>query len=229
MTKLAILEEREEDKYEHVLSIRRYQNAAQDLVPVPIPVETLAATDPRVKVLVDSVMQSLSSARQSEVQAWEEELLPCEHTLTLSQFAEGDIPPSGMPHFLSPPAIWLNGRTQAWHIARNVTSRRTCGFALPAARLAAGATCTVAWAGTATRSRTLKRVGIQCASSWAPSRLKATPVSSLHTTRCHTRLTIGGQIYIAMRVTTHGLIPSSSYTLPILASTCRRRERRRSR
>jgi ubiquitin carboxyl-terminal hydrolase 5/13 len=101
MTKLAILEEREEDKYEHVLSLRRYQNAAQDLVPIPIPVETLAATDPRVKVLVDSVMQSLSSARQTEVQAWEEELLPCEHTLTLSQFAEGHIPPSGTPHFLS--------------------------------------------------------------------------------------------------------------------------------
>jgi hypothetical protein len=51
----------------------------------------------QVKSLVDSVMQSMSSARQSEVKAWEEEFLPCEHTLTLQQLATGHIPTSGMP------------------------------------------------------------------------------------------------------------------------------------
>ncbi|KAI0249448.1 ubiquitin carboxyl-terminal hydrolase 14 [Lactifluus subvellereus] len=99
MTKLAILEEREEDKYEHVLALRRYQNAntaQEDLVPVAISVETVTRAEPRVKALVDGVVQSLSSARRDEVQAWEEELLPCEHTLTLAQFAEGHIPPSGL-------------------------------------------------------------------------------------------------------------------------------------
>jgi ubiquitin carboxyl-terminal hydrolase 5/13 len=30
-------------------------------------------------------MNSLSSAQQSEVKAWEEEITPCEHTLTLEQ------------------------------------------------------------------------------------------------------------------------------------------------
>lgn len=30
-------------------------------------------------------MQSLSSSRQSEVKAWEEEITACEHTLTLGQ------------------------------------------------------------------------------------------------------------------------------------------------
>jgi hypothetical protein len=48
-------------------------------------------------------MQSLSSARQEEVQAWEEELLPCEHTLTLHQLTTGHIPASGAcapPFFL---------------------------------------------------------------------------------------------------------------------------------
>ena len=30
-------------------------------------------------------MKALSSSQQSEVKAWEEEILPCEHTLTLSQ------------------------------------------------------------------------------------------------------------------------------------------------
>jgi len=43
-------------------------------------------------------MQSLSSARQSEIKAWEEEILLCEHTLTLEQFASGTIPNSGLRH-----------------------------------------------------------------------------------------------------------------------------------
>lgn len=30
-------------------------------------------------------MKAMSSAQQSEVKAWEEEILPCEHTLTLYQ------------------------------------------------------------------------------------------------------------------------------------------------
>ena len=38
----------------------------------------------------------MSSARQSEVKAWEEEILPCEHTLTLQQIATGHISASGM-------------------------------------------------------------------------------------------------------------------------------------
>ena len=43
-------------------------------------------------------MQSMSSARQSEVQAWEEEIIACEHTLMLEQFAVGPIPASGLAH-----------------------------------------------------------------------------------------------------------------------------------
>lgn len=40
-------------------------------------------------------MQSLSSARQSEVKAWEEEIIPCEHTLLLEQLASGPIAVEG--------------------------------------------------------------------------------------------------------------------------------------
>jgi ubiquitin carboxyl-terminal hydrolase 5/13 len=41
-------------------------------------------------------MQSMSSARQSEVKAWEEEITPCEHTLMLQQSPTGSTPASGM-------------------------------------------------------------------------------------------------------------------------------------
>jgi ubiquitin carboxyl-terminal hydrolase 5/13 len=40
-------------------------------------------------------MQSISSARQSEVKAWEEEINPCEHTLTIEQFVSDPIQASG--------------------------------------------------------------------------------------------------------------------------------------
>lgn len=43
--------------------------------------------------LINGVLASLSSARQSEVKAWEEELEPCEHTLTLDQSAATGAPP----------------------------------------------------------------------------------------------------------------------------------------
>jgi ubiquitin carboxyl-terminal hydrolase 5/13 len=63
--------------------------------------ETIPLAEPRVQALVDGAMQSLSSAWQTKVQAWEEELLPCEHTLILGQFSEGHIPPSGARPLLS--------------------------------------------------------------------------------------------------------------------------------
>jgi ubiquitin carboxyl-terminal hydrolase 5/13 len=94
MTKLAIFEEREEDKFEHVLALRHYRNDAAAAT-ITVPAEGIAHADQRVRALVDGVMQSLSSARQEEVQAWEEEILPCEHTLTLHQLTTGHIPASG--------------------------------------------------------------------------------------------------------------------------------------
>jgi ubiquitin carboxyl-terminal hydrolase 5/13 len=106
MTKLAIVEEREEDKYEHVLSLRHYRAAAATATALDAsntifaPAEGIAQTEPHVRALVDGAMKSLSSARQQEVQAWEEELIPCEHTLTLTQLPTGHIAPSGEFSFL---------------------------------------------------------------------------------------------------------------------------------
>lgn len=50
----------------------------------------------QVKTLIDGVMTSMSSARQSEVKAWEEEIGACEHTLTLQQTNDTHIKPNGM-------------------------------------------------------------------------------------------------------------------------------------
>ncbi|KDR73244.1 hypothetical protein GALMADRAFT_100868 [Galerina marginata CBS 339.88] len=93
MTKLAIVEEREEDKYEHVTVVKCWICDSQQGTEIPD-----APSNPKIKSLVDGVMQSMSSARQSEVKAWEEEISPCEHTLTLEQFVSGAIPASGLAH-----------------------------------------------------------------------------------------------------------------------------------
>ena len=95
MKKLAIVEEREEDKYEHVVALRWYGTGREPVQLSVADTTAITAAEPRVRALVDGVMHSLSSARQETVKAWEEELLPCEHTLTLSQLATGHIPPSG--------------------------------------------------------------------------------------------------------------------------------------
>ncbi|KAG5651893.1 hypothetical protein H0H81_007050 [Sphagnurus paluster] len=93
MKKLAIVEDREEDKYETVTVVKCWACDAEKGLELAD-----ALSDPKVKSVVDAVMKSLSSARQSEVKAWEEEILPCEHTLTLHQEANGHIPASGLAH-----------------------------------------------------------------------------------------------------------------------------------
>lgn len=91
--KLAIAEDREEDKYEYVTVIKCWKCDPQGGAELP----GLTA-DTEIQDLIAGVMQSVSSARQSEIKAWEEEILPCEHTLSLQQFSTGHIPASGLAH-----------------------------------------------------------------------------------------------------------------------------------
>ena len=85
-----IIEEREEDKYEFQTVLKCWKcnpERGHELLGL--------SDDSTVKALVTGVMQSLSSARQSEVKAWEEEITACEHTLMLEQNAVGSIEASG--------------------------------------------------------------------------------------------------------------------------------------
>jgi ubiquitin carboxyl-terminal hydrolase 5/13 len=93
LTKLAILEEREEDRWQHITVIKCwYCDPCNGLE-----LSNIASThlDTKAKELTDGVMQSLSSARQSEVKAWEEEIEACEHTLLLTPKPLGHVEASG--------------------------------------------------------------------------------------------------------------------------------------
>ncbi|KDQ18731.1 hypothetical protein BOTBODRAFT_29107 [Botryobasidium botryosum FD-172 SS1] len=90
LKKLAIIEEREEDKYEYTYAFRCWGCGGVEL--------TGLSEDPKGRALIDGIMSSMSSARQSEVKAWEEEILACEHTLTLDQSSSQHIEASGLAH-----------------------------------------------------------------------------------------------------------------------------------
>jgi hypothetical protein len=46
--------------------------------------------------IIDAVLNAMTFARQAEVQAWEQEITPCEHTLCLEQDAEKKLESQSM-------------------------------------------------------------------------------------------------------------------------------------
>ncbi|PWN48819.1 ubiquitinyl hydrolase [Violaceomyces palustris] len=88
--KLAIAAEKEEDKYDFVTTPKclACDEAGQGKV--------LPRTE-KLEEVISGVMKALSSAQQSEVKAWEEEIVPCSHTIELKQVGEArKLEPSGL-------------------------------------------------------------------------------------------------------------------------------------
>ncbi|CDO69813.1 hypothetical protein BN946_scf184803.g11 [Trametes cinnabarina] len=105
MKKLAIVEEREDEKYEYKTVLKCWKCDPVNGLDIPD-----ASNDPHVKSIIDGVMSSMSSARQSEVKAWEEEITACEHTLMLQQDATGPIAASDLAKHLA--TFGINVQTQ---------------------------------------------------------------------------------------------------------------------
>ncbi|KAG5643673.1 hypothetical protein DXG03_000504 [Asterophora parasitica] len=101
MTKLAIAADPSDDEKYDVKTLLRCW-ACDPLKGREIHLDDGASIDPKLKstitALTSALLASPSSARQSEVQAWEEEILPCEHTLTLQQLSAAPISASGLAH-----------------------------------------------------------------------------------------------------------------------------------
>ncbi|KAF9526811.1 hypothetical protein CPB83DRAFT_857268 [Crepidotus variabilis] len=76
MTKLAIIEEKDSDKYDTHTTLKCWKCDPNNGL-----VLSSSQTD---SALVQSILTAHSSSTQSEIKAWEEELEPCKHTLTLS-------------------------------------------------------------------------------------------------------------------------------------------------
>ncbi|KAK8843356.1 hypothetical protein IAR55_007013 [Kwoniella newhampshirensis] len=87
LKKLAISAPSDEELYKYSTSLRCF--ACSNVG------ETIQSDDAKISATVNGIMHALSSAQQSEVKAWEEEILACEHTLTLQQ--EPVIVPGQVP------------------------------------------------------------------------------------------------------------------------------------
>lgn len=75
ISKLAIAAETEEDRYDTKTSVRCYECGVEDV----------DKTSGKLQAVVDGVMKASTFARQAEVKAWEQNFVPCEHTLRLEQ------------------------------------------------------------------------------------------------------------------------------------------------
>lgn len=59
-------------------------------------VDEVDRTNGKLPAVVDGVLNANTFARQAEVQAWEQEITPCEHTLCLEQEAVRNIESQGL-------------------------------------------------------------------------------------------------------------------------------------
>lgn len=99
--------------------------------------QEITAQEPKLEEMKMGIMTALSSAQQSEIKAWEEEILPCEHTLTLQQ-EPVVVPGNGKSPFFFKKQPHVELRTlkiifqQSHHNVRPATSLPTCGYVSPA-------------------------------------------------------------------------------------------------
>lgn len=75
ISKLAIAAETEEDRYDIVTSVTCYSCAHTDV----------DKTCGKLPAVIDGVMTAMTFSKREEVKAWEQEFVPCEHTLCLVQ------------------------------------------------------------------------------------------------------------------------------------------------
>ena len=85
ISKLAIVAEREEDRYDTKTSIKCHADGIDD---VQLPNGSLST-------VIDGILKASTFARQAEVKAWEQEFTPCEHTLCLEQESARQIQTQG--------------------------------------------------------------------------------------------------------------------------------------
>ncbi|KAG9294738.1 hypothetical protein G9A89_008217 [Geosiphon pyriformis] len=88
ISKLAIIPESNEDKYEYITQIKCYACGGAEI----------DRTAGDLPVVIDSVMTSLSAAKKSEIQAWEDEIFACDHTRNLEQQPSNQLETQVLAH-----------------------------------------------------------------------------------------------------------------------------------
>ena len=87
ISKLAIAAETEEDRFDTSTKVVCYSCCQDD-------VDGFSGNVPSV---IEGVMKALTFSKREEVKAWEQEFVPCEHTLCLVQDSPQKIASQGNP------------------------------------------------------------------------------------------------------------------------------------
>ena len=87
ISKLAIKAETEADRYDIQTDVHCFECGVGGI-----------AKDGKVGEVVDSILKANTFAKQEEVKAWEQEMIPCEHTLCLEQEPGRQIPSGDLGH-----------------------------------------------------------------------------------------------------------------------------------
>lgn len=85
MSKLAIAAETEEDRFDTSTKVVCYECCQDD-------VDKSSGNMPEV---IEGVMKAMTFSKREEVKAWEQEFVPCEHTLCLAQHNSKKIASQG--------------------------------------------------------------------------------------------------------------------------------------
>ncbi|KAL8941618.1 MAG: hypothetical protein Q9211_001749 [Gyalolechia sp. 1 TL-2023] len=88
ISKLAIAAETEEDRFDTRTEVRCYECG----------LDAVDKTSGKLPAVVDGVLKANTFAKQAEVQAWEQEITPCEHTLCLEQELPRQIESQDLGH-----------------------------------------------------------------------------------------------------------------------------------
>jgi ubiquitin carboxyl-terminal hydrolase 5/13 len=93
ISKLAIEAETEEDRYDTKTFVKCFECG----------VDNVDVGAGKLPVVVEGVLKAATFARKAEVKAWEQEMVPCEHTLRLQQEEGRRIQSQGMDGKGEPP------------------------------------------------------------------------------------------------------------------------------
>ncbi|KAJ5668806.1 hypothetical protein N7462_009876 [Penicillium macrosclerotiorum] len=96
ISKLAIAPETEEDRYDLVTSVVCYSCSQPNV----------NKSSGNLPTVIEGVMAATTFSRREEIKAWEQEFIPCEHTLNLSQYDKQNSESTGISALIMSETEW---------------------------------------------------------------------------------------------------------------------------
>lgn len=141
------------------------------------PEDSVNKTDGNLPAVIEGVMTAMTHSKKEEVKAWEQEFVPCEHTLCLVQQDNLKASSTGSRRADTELETELTSKPQTQTIAQIATWVRTSGYAWSVETRAVGEVNLVEAKETHTVSLMLTQIHMPLPSSLALLQQRAPPMS----------------------------------------------------